>query len=288
MEEPHCRPSALAAGHGPRLASSADACQKSPRWAGLSDHARNAPQRRLTTTALTPVGGLYPRGLEVHFTLCSPQNANLRPGLHPGSEPGDATAGIAGLCQKGWVHGDGGACRSHQQQKGYPATARRALETRSARKVDTVLVWKFDPFARSTKQLVEALEEFQHLGVDFISITEQVDTSSPMGKAMFTIISAIAEFERSLISERVRSGIARARAQGKRHGRRRIDDHVFAEIRRLRKQKQSLSAISNKVGVSRQTVANYSKSQGRGSYVSCQGKRGRRKTEPSRSHRKTA
>jgi DNA invertase Pin-like site-specific DNA recombinase len=88
-----------------------------------------------------------------------------------------------------------------------------------ARKIDTVLVWKFDRFARSTKQLIDALEEFRHLGVDFISITEQIDTSSPMGKAMFTVISAIAEFERSLISERVRSGIAKARAQGKQHGR---------------------------------------------------------------------
>ena len=72
-----------------------------------------------------------------------------------------------------------------------------------ARGIDTVLVWKFDRFARSTKQLIDALEEFRHLGVDFISITEQIDTSSPMGKAMFTVISAIAEFERSLISEPV-------------------------------------------------------------------------------------
>jgi DNA invertase Pin-like site-specific DNA recombinase len=75
------------------------------------------------------------------------------------------------------------------------------------RKIDTVLVWKFDRFARSTKQLIDALEEFRHLGVDFISITEQIDTASAMGKAMFTVISAIAEFERSLISERVRSGM---------------------------------------------------------------------------------
>src|SRR5918912_1474432 len=84
-----------------------------------------------------------------------------------------------------------------------------------ARKVDTILVWKFDRFARSTRQLIDALEEFRHFGIDFISITEQIDTGSPMGKAMFTVISAIAEFERSLISERVRSGIAKARAQGK-------------------------------------------------------------------------
>jgi DNA invertase Pin-like site-specific DNA recombinase len=127
-----------------------------------------------------------------------------------------------------------------------------------ARKIDTVLVWKFDRFARSTKQLIDALEEFRHLGVDFISITEQIDTSSPMGKAMFTVISAIAEFERSLISERVRSGIAKARAQGKQHGRPKIDADTIKEIKRLRRQKKSLNQIAKQLGVSHQTVANYS------------------------------
>jgi DNA invertase Pin-like site-specific DNA recombinase len=94
------------------------------------------------------------------------------------------------------------------------------------RKVDMVLVWKFDRFARSTKQLIDALEEFRHLGVAFISITKQIDTSSPMGKAMFTVISAIAEFERSLISERVRAGIAKARANGKPHGRPKVNPQI--------------------------------------------------------------
>ncbi len=121
-----------------------------------------------------------------------------------------------------------------------------------------VLVWKFDRFARSTNQLVNALEEFQHLGVAFISLTEQIDPSSPMGKAMFTMVSAIAEFERSLISERVRSGIAKARAQGKRHGRARIDPRVARDIRRLRQQKKSLGQIAKQLGVSRRTVVNYS------------------------------
>jgi DNA invertase Pin-like site-specific DNA recombinase len=127
-----------------------------------------------------------------------------------------------------------------------------------ARKIDTVLVWKFDRFARSTKQLIDALEEFRHLGVDFISITEQIDTGSPMGKAMFTVISAIAEFERSLISERVRSGIAKARAQGKRHGRPKTSSETIKEIKRLRKQHKSLNHIAKQLGVSHQTVANYS------------------------------
>ena len=126
-----------------------------------------------------------------------------------------------------------------------------------ARKVDAVLVWKFDRFARSTKQLIDALEEFRHLGVDFISITEQIDTSSPIGKAMFTVISAIAEFERSLISERVRAGIAKARANGKPHGRPAINPKLAQEIRRRRRQGQSLNQIAKHLGVSHQTVANY-------------------------------
>jgi DNA invertase Pin-like site-specific DNA recombinase len=126
-----------------------------------------------------------------------------------------------------------------------------------ARKVDTVLVWKFDRFARSTKQLIDAPEEFRHLGVAFISITEQIDTSSPMGKAMFTVISAIAEFERSLISERVRAGIAKARATGTSHGRPKVDGQTIAQIRHLRRQGQSLSQIARQLGISHQTVANY-------------------------------
>ena len=111
---------------------------------------------------------------------------------------------------------------------------------------------------RSTKQLIDALEEFRHLGVDFISITEQIDTGSPMGKAMFTVISAIAEFERSLISERVRSGLAKARAHGKQLGRPKTSPETIKEIQRLRKQGMSLTQTAKQLGVSYQTVANYS------------------------------
>jgi DNA invertase Pin-like site-specific DNA recombinase len=113
-----------------------------------------------------------------------------------------------------------------------------------ARKVDAVLVWKFDRFARSTKQLIDALEECRHLGVAFIAITEQIDTASPVGKAMFTVNSAIAEFERSLISERLRAGIAKAPANGKPHGRPTTDEQTIQEIRRRRRQGERLNAIA--------------------------------------------
>jgi DNA invertase Pin-like site-specific DNA recombinase len=82
-----------------------------------------------------------------------------------------------------------------------------------------VLVWKFDRFARSVSHLLRALEEFNHLRIRFISVQDQVDTASPMGKAMFTIIGAMAELESLLISERVKAGMAAARARGKPLGR---------------------------------------------------------------------
>jgi DNA invertase Pin-like site-specific DNA recombinase len=82
-----------------------------------------------------------------------------------------------------------------------------------------VLVWKFDRFARSVSHLLHALEEFNHLKIRFISVQDQVDTASPMGKAMFTIMGAMAELESSLISERVKAGMAAARARGKPLGR---------------------------------------------------------------------
>ncbi len=82
-----------------------------------------------------------------------------------------------------------------------------------------VLVWKFDRFARSTKHLLTALEEFDYLGIRFVSVQDQIDTTSPMGKAMFTLIGAISELESSLISERVKAGMKAAKSRGKRLGR---------------------------------------------------------------------
>ena len=87
------------------------------------------------------------------------------------------------------------------------------------RAFDCVLVWKFDRFARSTSHLIKALEEFNHLGIRFISVQDQLDTDSPMGKAMFTIIGAMAELESDLISERVKAGMEAARSRGKHVGR---------------------------------------------------------------------
>ena len=88
-----------------------------------------------------------------------------------------------------------------------------------ARKFDVVIVARFDRFARSVSHLLRALEEFNHLGIDFISLSESIDTSTPVGKMIFTVLGAVAELERNLIKERVHMGISRARKQGKQLGR---------------------------------------------------------------------
>src|SRR3954468_12964044 len=109
-----------------------------------------------------------------------------------------------------------------------------ALMTAARRRAfDCVLVWKFDRFARSTRHLLMALEEFNHLGVRFISVQDQIDTASPMGLAMFTIIGAMAELESSLISERVTAGMRAAKTRGKHLGRPVIQQRIVREIETL-------------------------------------------------------
>ncbi|MFB0544257.1 MAG: recombinase family protein, partial [Asgard group archaeon] len=95
----------------------------------------------------------------------------------------------------------------------------RLMKNARKRKFDILLVWKFDRFARSTKHLVTALEELEGLGIDFCSYEDSIDTSTNHGKLVFTIMGAIAEFERSLIRERVLAGVRRAKENGIRLGR---------------------------------------------------------------------
>ena len=120
------------------------------------------------------------------------------------------------------------------------------------RKFDTVLVWRFDRFARSTKHLVTSLEEFQHLSIDFISYQENIDSSSPLGKAMFTIVAAIAELERNIIVERIRGGLRRAKAMGKKIGRPSLHNSQQVEaVRQMRVEGKSYQVIAKALGVSK-------------------------------------
>src|SRR5580698_718684 len=121
------------------------------------------------------------------------------------------------------------------------------------RNVDGVVVYRYDSFARRLRQLVNALEEFRSLGIEFISLHEGVDTSTPNGRLVFGIFASIAEFERELIRDRVKSGIAAARSKGKRLGRPRVSVDP-ARIATLRAQGLSLHAVDAKLGVSKHSV----------------------------------
>jgi len=125
----------------------------------------------------------------------------------------------------------------------------RLMAEAHRRRFDAVVVWKFDRFARSVSHLLRALETFQSLGIHFVSLSESLDTSTPAGKMVFTVLAAVAELERSLIVERVKAGLRNARAKGRKLGRPRVAVDA-SEIARLRSQGASWRAISKQLGIS--------------------------------------
>jgi DNA invertase Pin-like site-specific DNA recombinase len=129
----------------------------------------------------------------------------------------------------------------------------RLMADAHRRRFDAVLVWKFDRFARSVSHLLRALETFQALGVHFVSLSESLDTSTPAGKMVFTVLGAVAELERSLIVERVKAGLRNARAKGKRLGRPRVTVDA-RRIAALRVAGSSWSEIARQTGWTKGTV----------------------------------
>ena len=135
--------------------------------------------------------------------------------------------------RKGWTvigeYIDAGISGSRERR---PELDRLWVECRKGR-IDVVVVYRYDRFARSLRQLVNALEEFRSLSIEFVSLHEGVDTSTPNGRLVFGIFASIAEFERELIRGRVRSGLAAAKAKGKRIGRPRViaNAHQIASLR---------------------------------------------------------
>ena len=126
----------------------------------------------------------------------------------------------------------------------------RLLTNCHKRLVDAVVVYRYDRFARSLRQLVNALEEFRALGIDFVSLHEGVDTSTPNGRLVFGIFASIAEFERELIRDRVRSSLASARAKGKRLGRR---PRVFVDRSRIAALRAQGKRVSSAPPITSQT-----------------------------------
>src|ERR1700688_2457746 len=136
----------------------------------------------------------------------------------------------------------------------------KLMDDARKRQFDAIVVWRFDRFARSTKHLLLALEEFRSLGIQFISYQENLDTSSALGQALFTIVSAVAQLERDLIRERVSAGIRNARANGKKLGRPRVKANL-EEILQLRAEGHSLRKIAAKLGIGDGTVRDRLKDQ---------------------------
>jgi DNA invertase Pin-like site-specific DNA recombinase len=129
----------------------------------------------------------------------------------------------------------------------------RLMTDAHRRRFDAVIVWKFDRFARSVSHLLRALETFQALGVHFVSLSESLDTSTPAGKMVFTVLGAVAELERSLIVERVKAGLRNAKAKGKRLGRPRSLLDV-AKVTALRAEGRSVRTIAAELGCSHSHV----------------------------------
>jgi len=122
------------------------------------------------------------------------------------------------------------------------------------REIDVVLVWRLDRWGRSVADLVSTLQELQHLGVGFVSLTEALDLTTPVGRAMAGLLAVFAEFEREILRERVRAGLVHARRNGKRLGRPPSVVHKAIETRKLYRQGISKSEIARRLRISRTSV----------------------------------
>jgi DNA invertase Pin-like site-specific DNA recombinase len=157
--------------------------------------------------------------------------------------------------RRGWkihrVYSDHGASGGDDKR---PALTQLLSDCRSGKhEIEVVLVWKFDRFGRSLRQLVDALELLRSLKIDFVSATEALDTSAPHGELLFQVIAALAQWERALIRQRVRAGLLNAKKSGKRLGRPPLDmpPERINEIRQLRRKgNMPFRALAKKFGVS--------------------------------------
>ena len=137
-----------------------------------------------------------------------------------GQDPAMQTRELTEYCERrGWQVFDLYVDNGVSGKKDSRPALNRLMADAHARRFDVVVCWRFDRFSRSVSHLCRSLEEFHALGIEFVSLCEQVDTNTPTGKLVFTILGAVAEGERNLIAERVRAGLRNARAKGKRLGR---------------------------------------------------------------------
>jgi DNA invertase Pin-like site-specific DNA recombinase len=130
----------------------------------------------------------------------------------------------------------------------------KLLEAARRREIDLVLVWRLDRWGRSVTDLLATLQELEHLGVGFISLTEALDLTTPAGRAMAGLLAIFAEFEREILRERTKAGLAQARADGKRLGRPATAAARGAEVRTLHRAGISNSEIARRLKIGRTSV----------------------------------
>jgi len=130
----------------------------------------------------------------------------------------------------------------------------RLLEAARRREIDVVLVWRLDRWGRSVADLLATLQELEHLGVGFVSLTEALDLTTPAGRAMAALLAVFAEFEREILRERVRAGLAHARQNGKKLGRPATAARHVSEIRKLHRAGVSKSEIARRLQIGRTSV----------------------------------
>lgn len=159
----------------------------------------------------------------------------------------------AHAAQRGWTIVAEFVDRGYSGAKEKRPALDRMMKAAWAGKFNAVLVWRFDRFARSTKHLITALEQFRSLNINFISLQEQFDTATPIGHAMFTIIGAMAQLERDIIRERVKAGLDKARKCGVRLGRP-VAPAQPDEVATLKQQGLSVPEIAKRLRCSRSTV----------------------------------
>lgn len=131
---------------------------------------------------------------------------------------------------------------------------RKIIEAARRREIDVVLVWRLDRWGRSVTDLLATLQELEHLGVGFVSLTEALDLTTPAGRAMAGLLAVFAEFEREILRERVRAGLAHARQNGKRLGRPATATRHADEVRKLHRAGVSKSEIARRLRIGRTSV----------------------------------
>jgi DNA invertase Pin-like site-specific DNA recombinase len=174
--------------------------------------------------------------------------------LDNGQDPEMQLRELREYCQRrGWTVSAEYVDRGVSGSKESRPELNRMMAAAAKRQFDAVVVWRFDRFARSTSHLLRALGEFDSLGIAFVSLTEAIDTSTPMGRMIFTVLAAVGELERNLIVERVRCGMRNARAKGKVIGRRRVTVNA-SQIAALRNAGRSWSEVCAETGYSAGTA----------------------------------